>query len=177
MRRGRGAWTRLLEEPGEKGLGAGLRGHRAGVAALGRRDGGRRCWSSTVIRSGSRASTSNGNSMAHCVRPGPAHTTSLPPCPQHPPPGRSSTEHPARHSSGRSPHPRGTSPLRQWVLGSASSSRLVPSPPVSPREGLGAQPRNAPQAQCPQSDQGRIAQLPTPGGFWSQESLGGLAPA
>lgn len=79
MRRGRGAWTRFREEPGEKGRGAGLRCHRAGVVVPGRRAGGRRCWSNTVIRSGSSASTSNGNSMAHCARRDPPRATSLPP--------------------------------------------------------------------------------------------------
>lgn len=67
QRRGRGAWTKFLKEPKEKGLGADLRCHRAGVVVPGLRAGGRRCWSSTVIRSGSSTSTSNGNSMAHCA--------------------------------------------------------------------------------------------------------------
>lgn len=69
VRRGRGALTRFGEEPGQKGHGAGLKCHRAGVVVPGRRAGGRRCWSSTVIRSGNSASTSNGNSMAHCAGP------------------------------------------------------------------------------------------------------------
>lgn len=80
-RRGRGAWTRFQEEPGEKGRGEDLRCHRAGVVVPGRRAGGLRCWSSTVIRSGSSASTSNGNSMAHCARSDPPRVTSLPPLP------------------------------------------------------------------------------------------------
>lgn len=79
MRRGRGAWTRFGEEPGKKGHRAGFKCHRAGVVVPGRRAGGRRCWSSTVIRSGSSASTSNGNSMAHCARSDPPLATSLPP--------------------------------------------------------------------------------------------------
>lgn len=65
----KGAWCLDQVSRGTgKGLGAGLRCHRAGVVVPGRRAGGRRCWSSTVIRSGNRASTSNGNSMAHCAR-------------------------------------------------------------------------------------------------------------
>lgn len=68
-------------EPGEKGRREDLRCHRAGVVVPGRRAGGLRCWSSTVIRSGSSASTSNGNSMAHCARSDPPRATSLPPLP------------------------------------------------------------------------------------------------
>lgn len=78
MRRGRGSWIRFGEEPGQKGHGSGLKCHRAGVVVPGRRAGGRRCWSSTVIRSGNSASTSNGNSMAHCAGSDTPHKTSLP---------------------------------------------------------------------------------------------------
>lgn len=104
-RRGRGAWTRFREEPGEKGRGEDLRCHRAGVVVPGRRAGGLRCWSSTVIRSGSSASTSNGNSMAHCARSDPPHATSLPPLPPQSVFPRSACRSPGDRPSPRSPPP------------------------------------------------------------------------
>lgn len=97
-RRGRGALAGLGEETGQEGHGAGLKCHRAGVVVPGRRAGGRRCWSSTVIRSGNSASTSNGNSMAHCAGPDTPHTTSLPPPGARSPslfPGSASRDRPA----------------------------------------------------------------------------------
>lgn len=148
-----------------------MRGHRAGVAALGRRDGGRRCWSSTVIRSGSSASTSNGNSMAHCARPAPPTRRHFRPALDAPPlgvfllPGARAQHSPARH-------PFGSGCLH------ASSFRPVPSPSPSPRDRLGA----ATAEHCLRhrahgARQGRMGQLPTPGGLWSRQSLVGLAAA
>lgn len=201
MRRGRGAWTGVRKEPGEKGFGAGLRCHRAGVVVPGRRAGGRRCWSSTVIRSGSSASTSNENSMAHCARPAPPRVTSLPLLPegrgeeggstsgslcfpgqaggaQGPPAGDGLIRPPARRQAGPL-----TTPLP--ARGSRSDA-LRPSWPPVPQSRPQPVSCSVPWEHGPggpggpggqEAEHDKMVQLLLPGGFGSPESLGQPGPS